>query len=211
MDIPQLASRVRFVLCEPAHPGNIGSAARAIKTMGFRDLRVVAPREPGYRTHEEAVAYATSSVDVLEASACTTRSPKRFEGRDLRLGAHGLRPRVRSSDEPPAPRRRAFRRLARRNGGRHRLRLRHRAKRHDERREGHASVRAAPPSPPIQRVRASTSLRPSRSRPKRCTWRSWPPKGMTETPDWQSRFEHTSSLQALRPSREFFRHWGGGS
>ena len=49
MDIPQLASRVRFVLCEPAHPGNIGSAARAIKTMGFRDLRVVAPREPGYQ------------------------------------------------------------------------------------------------------------------------------------------------------------------
>ena len=58
MNIPHLASRVRFVLCEPAHPGNIGSAARAIKTMGFRDLRVVAPREPGYRTHEEAIAYA---------------------------------------------------------------------------------------------------------------------------------------------------------
>ena len=65
---PELTRRVRFVLCEPAHPGNIGSAARAIKTMGFRDLRVVAPREPGYRTHPEAVAYATSSIDVLEAS-----------------------------------------------------------------------------------------------------------------------------------------------
>ena len=65
MDIPQLASRVRFVLCEPAHPGNIGSAARAIKTMGFRDLRVVAPREPGYRTHEEAVAYATTFAWAL--------------------------------------------------------------------------------------------------------------------------------------------------
>ena len=81
MDIPHFASRVRFVLCEPAHPGNIGSAARAIKTMGFRDLRVVAPREPDYRTHEEAIAYATSSVDVLEASRChATLPPKRRPG-----------------------------------------------------------------------------------------------------------------------------------
>ena len=80
MDIPQLASRVRFVLCEPAHPGNIGSAARAIKTMGFRDLRVVAPREPGYRTHEEAVAYATSSVDVLEASRMHDTLAEALEG-----------------------------------------------------------------------------------------------------------------------------------
>ena len=63
-----LASRVRFILVEPAHPGNIGSAARAIKTMGFRDLRVVKPWVETYRTDEEAVAYATSSVDVLEAS-----------------------------------------------------------------------------------------------------------------------------------------------
>lgn len=65
---PLLASRVRFVLCQPAHPGNIGSAARAIKTMGFRDLRVVAPKVADYRTHEEAIAYATSSVDVLQSS-----------------------------------------------------------------------------------------------------------------------------------------------
>ncbi len=63
-----LARRVRFVLVEPAHPGNIGSAARAIKTMGFRDLRVVKPWVETYRTDEEAIAYATSSVDVLQES-----------------------------------------------------------------------------------------------------------------------------------------------
>jgi tRNA C32,U32 (ribose-2'-O)-methylase TrmJ len=34
---------IRFVLCRPSHPGNIGAAARAIKTMGFSDLRLVAP------------------------------------------------------------------------------------------------------------------------------------------------------------------------
>lgn len=80
MVIPQLSSRVRFVLCEPSHPGNIGSAARAVKTMGFRDLRVVAPREADYRTHEEAVAYATSSIDVLEASRSHATLAEALEG-----------------------------------------------------------------------------------------------------------------------------------
>ncbi len=56
------------MLVAPSHPGNIGSAARAIKTMGFTDLRVVAPKVPGYRSHPDAVALSTSSVDVLEAS-----------------------------------------------------------------------------------------------------------------------------------------------
>lgn len=66
--VPALCARVRFVLVEPSHPGNIGSASRAIKTMGFRDLRVVKPRVRDYKTDPQAVALATSSVDVLEAS-----------------------------------------------------------------------------------------------------------------------------------------------
>lgn len=68
MSTSPLAQNVSFILVEPAHPGNIGSAARAIKTMGFRDLRVVSPWVDTYRTDPEAVAYATSSIDVLEAS-----------------------------------------------------------------------------------------------------------------------------------------------
>ena len=68
MSTSVLAQHVSFILVEPAHPGNIGSAARAIKTMGFRDLRVVSPWESDYRDHPEAIAYATSSVDVLAAS-----------------------------------------------------------------------------------------------------------------------------------------------
>ncbi len=35
--------KVYFILVEPAVPGNIGSAARAIKTMGFSELRLVNP------------------------------------------------------------------------------------------------------------------------------------------------------------------------
>jgi tRNA/rRNA methyltransferase len=54
---------IRIVLCRPSHPGNIGAAARAMKTMGITDLRLVAPeRFP----HKEAQWMATHAVDVLE-------------------------------------------------------------------------------------------------------------------------------------------------
>lgn len=54
---------IRFVLCRPSHPGNIGAAARAMKTMGLSDLRLVAPeRFPA----PEAQWMATNAGDVLE-------------------------------------------------------------------------------------------------------------------------------------------------
>lgn len=62
------ADRVSFVLVEPSHPGNIGAAARAIKTMGFAQLVVVAPRHADYRDQPDAVARATGAADVLAAS-----------------------------------------------------------------------------------------------------------------------------------------------
>jgi tRNA/rRNA methyltransferase len=56
---------IRIVLCRPSHPGNIGSAARAMKTMGLTDLRLVAPeRYPA----KEAQWMATNAGDVLEAA-----------------------------------------------------------------------------------------------------------------------------------------------
>jgi tRNA/rRNA methyltransferase len=54
---------IRFVLCRPSHPGNIGAAARAMKTMGFSDLRLVGPQR---FPHKEAQWMATHAVDVLE-------------------------------------------------------------------------------------------------------------------------------------------------
>jgi tRNA/rRNA methyltransferase len=35
---------LRWVLVETSHPGNVGSAARALKTMGFGDLRLINPK-----------------------------------------------------------------------------------------------------------------------------------------------------------------------
>jgi tRNA/rRNA methyltransferase len=55
----------RIVLCRPSHPGNIGAAARAMKTMGLADLRLVAPlRAPV----AEDVWMATHGADVLAAA-----------------------------------------------------------------------------------------------------------------------------------------------
>src|SRR3970282_2793999 len=57
--------RTRIVLCRPSHPGTIGAAARAMKTMGLADLRLVAPeRFPA----PEAVWMATNAADVLDSA-----------------------------------------------------------------------------------------------------------------------------------------------
>ena len=61
----ELLERVRVVLCRPSHPGNIGAAARAMKTMGIVDLRLIAPqRFPS----PEAQWMATHADDVLASA-----------------------------------------------------------------------------------------------------------------------------------------------
>lgn len=61
-----LFSRLRFVLVETSHPGNIGAVARAMKTMGFSELVLVNPRFSDATTQEEALAFASGAQDVLE-------------------------------------------------------------------------------------------------------------------------------------------------
>lgn len=55
----------RFVLVEPSHPGNVGSAARALKTMGFARLVVVRPRVAHVLDDPDARAMASGADDVL--------------------------------------------------------------------------------------------------------------------------------------------------
>jgi tRNA/rRNA methyltransferase len=58
-------AKTRIVLCRPSHPGNIGAAARAMKTMGLTDLRLVSPeRFPA----PEAEWMATNAADVLASA-----------------------------------------------------------------------------------------------------------------------------------------------
>ncbi|HUL92243.1 MAG TPA: RNA methyltransferase [Burkholderiales bacterium] len=58
-------SRIRIVLSGPSHPGNIGSAARAMKTMGLGQLRLVRPKR---FADAEARAMASGALDVLESA-----------------------------------------------------------------------------------------------------------------------------------------------
>lgn len=56
---------IRVVLCETAHPGNIGAAARALKTMGLGALYLVAPeRFPD----PQAEWLASGATDVLKSA-----------------------------------------------------------------------------------------------------------------------------------------------
>ncbi|SCC95405.1 putative RNA methyltransferase TrmH, group 1 [Thiomonas sp. X19] len=57
-----------FVLVNTSHPGNVGAAARAIKTMGFAHLALVAPRYADVLQQPEALAFASGADDVLAAT-----------------------------------------------------------------------------------------------------------------------------------------------
>jgi len=53
---------IRFVLVGTTHPGNIGAAARAMKTMGLSQLHLVAPL---HYPNAEATARASGADDIL--------------------------------------------------------------------------------------------------------------------------------------------------
>lgn len=55
-------ARIRVVLSHTSHPGNIGAAARAMKTMGLSRLVLVNPR---FFPDPQADALASGAVDVL--------------------------------------------------------------------------------------------------------------------------------------------------
>lgn len=61
-----LFTRLRFVLVETSRAGNIGSVARAMKTMGFSELVLVSPRCVDFVNDPEAVAFASGALDVLQ-------------------------------------------------------------------------------------------------------------------------------------------------
>ncbi len=56
---------IHFILYKPAVPGNVGAAARAIKTMGFRHLRLINPCD---HLGDEARMLAHGSHDILESA-----------------------------------------------------------------------------------------------------------------------------------------------
>jgi len=78
-DIP-LFKRLRFVLVETSRAGNVGSVARAMKTMGFSDLVLVAPRCDDPLNDPEAVAFASGALDVLQGARIVPTIGEALEG-----------------------------------------------------------------------------------------------------------------------------------
>jgi tRNA/rRNA methyltransferase len=68
---------IRVVLCETAHPGNIGAAARAMKTMGLAHLALVAPhRYPD----PQAEWLAVGAADLLRRARVYERLDEALAG-----------------------------------------------------------------------------------------------------------------------------------
>ena len=62
LELAQTLDRIRIVLSHTSHPGNIGAAARAMKTMGLSRLTLVNPK---CFPHDEAIARSAGADDIL--------------------------------------------------------------------------------------------------------------------------------------------------
>mgnify|MGYP000515974931 CR=1 FL=1 len=83
--------RVRIVLVNTTHPGNIGGAARAMKNMGMSQLYLVDP----YRyPHDEATRRASNADDVLEGAVVVKTVQEAIEGCDLVIGTSARERRI---------------------------------------------------------------------------------------------------------------------
>lgn len=71
---------IRVVLVETSHPGNIGSSARAMKTMGLSRLYLVSPHSfPDRRAHE----MAAGADDLFESAVITKTLSEALKGCQL--------------------------------------------------------------------------------------------------------------------------------
>lgn len=78
---------IKVVLVETSHPGNIGSAARAMSTMGLNHLVLVNPK---YFPSSHATALAAHASDVLERAVVVETVEDAIADCGLVLGTSGL-------------------------------------------------------------------------------------------------------------------------
>ena len=77
---PPPAMRTRFILINTSHAGNVGAAARAMKTMGFDDLVLVAPRWDNVLRREETIQRASGALDVLRNARIVATLDEAIDG-----------------------------------------------------------------------------------------------------------------------------------
>lgn len=78
-----LLAPIRIVLINTTHPGNIGSAARAMKVMGLRQLHLVSPKT---WPSADATAMASGAADLLHEATVHETLDGALEGCRLVLG-----------------------------------------------------------------------------------------------------------------------------
>ena len=100
-------SRIRVVLLRPSHPGNIGAAARAMKTMGITRLYLVRPKK---FPDPEARAMASRAVDVLASAKVCADLDAALEGTRFSVA---MSARSRGLSHPPLGARAAAQELVR--------------------------------------------------------------------------------------------------
>lgn len=76
-------NNIRIVLCATSHPGNIGSAARAMKTMGFTNFYLVNPQ---HYPDPQATALAAGATDVLDNAIVTETLSEALVGCAFAIG-----------------------------------------------------------------------------------------------------------------------------
>ena len=81
-------ARVRIVLSHTTHPGNIGAAARALKTMGLARLVLVNPR---HFPDPQAEAMAVGADDVLARARVCTNLDEALTGTTLAIAVTARR------------------------------------------------------------------------------------------------------------------------
>lgn len=74
---------ISFILVEPATPENVGATARALKTMGFPELRLVNPCD---HLSDPARWLAHASNDILEQAQVFSSFEEAIEGFDFIIG-----------------------------------------------------------------------------------------------------------------------------
>ncbi len=84
----EIHANPRFVLARTSHPGNIGGAARAIRTMGFERLELV---DPARYPDPEAEAMAVGAPGVLENARVHDDLPAALAGCHLVMGLSARR------------------------------------------------------------------------------------------------------------------------
>jgi tRNA (cytidine32/uridine32-2'-O)-methyltransferase len=96
-------ARIRVVLINTTHPGNIGATERAMKTMGLSSLHLVTPK---IFPNAEATAMASGADDLLQRAEVHDSLDSALEGCPLVLGTSA---RMRSLPMPMLDARRAAR------------------------------------------------------------------------------------------------------